>query len=682
LTADLSKHGGSKHRGPIPGWAATGALGLALFVLNVYVCRELFRVEYLSNMGSIEGAFIGISRYAMAHWNDLTWFPLWSDGIPYPTTYPPLLHLVVAFTAWAGGISPAHAYHWITALAYCLGPVALFALTLRLSGSRWAGFVAGLVYTAVPTSAWLVPAIHRDLGGFFYSRRLQALAFYGEGPHVSSMTLLTLALLCLDLAMGPMKTGRHRAPYVMLAAVAFAATASTNWLGAFAIALIVAPYVLANLGRDAWKLRDVGWLVLIGAAAYCLAMPLMPPSTIAVLQRNARSTGGDYSHAYQAAVPQGLAILAALVGIKFAIRRLAPYLQFAILFAFLMSLVTLADAWWGIGILPMAVRYHLEMEMALAILTALGAWALFRDRSRWMAAAAILALTLALIQPIRLQRRWARVLLRPIDITQTVEWRTAQWLNQNWTGERVFLPGSISIWLNAFSDVPQLWGFDQGMTNPMVRFALFTIYTGEAAGVHNADVSVLWLKALGVQAVGVSGPASTEAYKPFVSPRKFEGVLEPMRRDGDDVVYRVSQRASLARVVPRGTLVSRVPVHGLDVDPLRPYVNALDDQRMPRAGFHWSSAHSATIATNLDPGQVVSVQMSWHAGWHAIVNGRPTPVQHDAIGLMYLDPQIAGPCTIEMVYDGGMETRVAHWLCALAALLLIGASIRAILIKV
>lgn len=681
MKADLSENGGSKHGGPIPGRVATGALAFALFVLNVYVCRELFRVEYLSNMGSIEGAFIGISRYAMAHWNDLTWFPLWSTGIPYPTTYPPLLHLVVAFTAWVRGVSPAHAYHWMTALAYCLGPVALFALTLRLSGSRWAGFVAGLVYTCLPTSAWLIPAIGHDLGGAFYSQRLHALAFYGEGPHVTSMTLLTLALFCLDLAIGPMKATRRRAPYVMLAAVAFAATASTNWLGAFAIALIVAPYVLANVGRKGWKVRDLGWLVLIGAAACCLAMPLMPPSTIAVLQRNARDTGGDYRHAYQAAVPHGLAILAALVGIKFAIRRLAPYLQFAILFAFLMSLITLADAWWGVGILPMAVRYHLEMEMALAILIALAAEALFRHRPRWMAAAAIVALTLALIQPIRLQRNWASVLLRPIDITQTIEWKTAHWLNQNWTGERVFVPGSVSFWLNAFSDIPQVWGFDQGVTNPIIRIGSFAIYNGEPAGVHNAEVSVLWLKALGVQAVGVSGPASTEHYKTFVSPQKFEGVLEPLRRDGDDVLYRVGRRASLARVVPGSALVSRVPVHGLDVDPLRPYVAALDDPRMPHAELQWSSAHSATISTNLDPGQVVSVQMSWHQGWHATVNGRRAPVQHDAIGLMYIDPQIAGPCTFEIFYDGGTETRVAHWLCALTALLLIAASVRGIWTK-
>src|ERR1700722_13044809 len=140
------------------GWLQTALLALALFLLNLYICHELFRIEYTRFAGSIEGAFIGISRYAMAHWNDLTWFALWNDGTPYPTTYPPLLHLVVALAAFLSGTSTAHAYHWVTALAYCLGPVVLFALVHRISGSRWAAFAAGLIYSSVSMSAWLVPA--------------------------------------------------------------------------------------------------------------------------------------------------------------------------------------------------------------------------------------------------------------------------------------------------------------------------------------------------------------------------------------------------------------------------------------------------------------------------------------------------------------------------------------------
>ncbi len=659
------------------GWVQTALLALALFLLNLYICHELFGIEYLRFMGSIEGAYIGISRYAIAHWNDLAWFPLWNAGTPYPTTYPPLLPLVVAFAASVVGTSTAHAYHWVTALGYCLGPVALFALTRRLSGSRWAGFVAGLIYSSVSMSAWLIPSVAKDLGSPFFPRRLHALVFYGEGPHVSSMTLLTLALLCLDVAMA-----KRRTPYLFLAAAVFAATATTNWLGAFAIVLIVIPYALAHLSPSGWKWRDLARLALIGGAGYCLAMPWMPPSTIAVLRMNAKTTGGDFSNAYSSAWLGALAVLIALAVVKIAVRRLSPHLQFAVLFAFLMSLITLADAWRNIAIVPLALRYHLEMEMALAILISVVAHALLRGRPPWIAGASLAALAIALIAPIIKDRNYAHdFLLRSVNIQSTIEWKTANWLNQHWTGQRVLLPGSSAFWLTAFSDTPELWGFEQATTDYNIRVATYAIQKADPAYPREAEASVVWLKALGVHAVAVSGPTSAEYWKPFRNPKKFEGLLDPLWREGDDVIYRVdlprvdNTRASLARLIPQGALVSQAPIYGTEVDSLRPYVAALDDVRMPRAEFRWTTAHSADITTNLEPGEILSVQMAWAKGWHATANGRPTPVLRDAIGLMHIDPEISGPSKIDMVYDGGLEMRAAHAISFLTWLLLAVASI-------
>lgn len=653
----------------MPARVKTLILALALFFLNVYICRELFRVEYLRHRGSIEGAFIGIARYLMTHWRDLQWFPLWYDGIPYQNRYPPLLHSRVAVTAWIRGFSAAHAYHWVTALIYCLGPVTLFALALRLSGSRWAAFAAGAIYSFVSSSAWLVPAIGRDLGNPLFPRRLQALVYYGEGPHVSALTLLPLALLFLDMALA-----RKRAPYIFLAALGFAAVALTNWLAAFALAMLIISYLLARAGAEGWKWRDVAWTALIAAAAYGLAMPWLPPSTIAVTQVNAQTLGGDFRQVYHALPRWILVILFALVWIKVVVRRLTVHLQFAIFFAFLMALLTLVYGWWEIAIVPQAIRYHLEMEMAVAVLIAFVAQAMLKRQPRWVAGVAIGVLVLALALPVRRCRRYARdFLIAPLDITTTTEWKTAKWLNEQWSGERVMAPGSTAFWLTAFTDTPELaGGFEQGTTDFMIRIAIYGIYTGETAGAHDAEFSVLWLKALGVQAVGVSGPASGEFYKPFHNPWKFEGVPEPLWRDGDDVFYQVGPpHASLARVVHRSDLVAREPINGVDVDPLRPYVAALENPAMPRAEFRWTSGHSAIISTNLQPDQVVPVQIAWHRGWHASINGSRQPVKRDALGLMTIEPHVAGPCVLDLVYDGGAEMRAARILSALTALLLV-----------
>jgi hypothetical protein len=658
----------------MPSRLKTALLAAVLLAVNIYVCRDLFRIEYLRHMWSIEASFIGISRYAMSHWRDLSWFSLWYDGIPYQNTYPPLLHLAVAFVARIGGISAAHAYHAVTAAAYCLGPVAVFALALRLSASRWAAFVAGAIYSTLSLSAWLVPAIREDLGSMFYPRRLQTLVFYGEGPHVSSLALLPLALLFVDIAMK-----RRRAPWIALAAIFIAAAVLTNWLAAFALALLMASYTLARYGSKEWRWRDLGLLVLIGAAAYGIAMPLVPPSTIAVIQKNAQTLGGDFRTVY-ASLPKWIAAIAiAVAGIKIAIRRLVPHLQLAILFAFLTSVFVLVDAWARIPIVPQPARYHLEMEMALAILIGFLAHAIFSNRPRWVACVAVVAMLLAMIQPVRRYRNYARnTLIRPIDITTTSEWKTAAWLNRNWTGERVMLPGSSSYWLNAFSDVPQLGGgFDQGVTDFVIRVAFYGIwYVEKMPRAQSAEIAIVWLKALGAQAVGVTGPGSTEAFKPFRDPQMFEGVLEPLWRDGGDVVYRVGRaRESLARVVPRAALVAREPYNGIDVDPLRPYVAALDDPSMPRAQFEWMSARSARTAANLAPGQVISLQMAWHRGWRAASNGRAVPIGRDAIGMMVLDPG-PGAAAIDLIYDGGSEMRIAKIVSGLTLVLLVIGSLR------
>jgi hypothetical protein len=649
-------------------------MAIALFATNLYICRELFHVEYLRHMGSIEGAYIGIARYAMAHWRDLSWFPLWYGGIPYQNTYPPLLHWSVALVASVRGFSPAHAYHWTTALLYCLGPVTLFALVRRLSGSRWAGFTAGLLYSVLSPSAWLIAEIANDLGGKFGPRRLQALVVYGEGPHVAALTLLPLAILMVDLAVA-----KRKGIWFSGAVVALAAVALTNWLGAFALALGIAAYLLARLGTRWDFLLFAPLLTLAGAAAYALAMPWIPPSTIAVTQLNARVFVGDY-HAVYETLPRWLAVMAAgLIVLKLALRRFSVALQFTLFFAALTCLITLSSAWYGKAIVPQPMRYHLEMEMALAMLAAVvgcevvrrlvaggGAWA-----RPTMGVAAVLGLAVLLVAPMKTVRRYARAVITSIDITRTSEWKTAQWLNKNWSGERVMVPGGISFWLTAFSDVPEMdGGFDQGITDRELPVATYGLTA--MAGPEWAEYSVLWLKSLGIQAVGVTGEGSTEVYKPVKDPKKYDGVLEVLWRDGGDVLYRVEKaRRSLARVVPRGSLVARTPINAADVDPLRPYVAALEDASMPEARFEWTSAHSGRIVTEIRDGEAVSWQEAWHAGWHATAGGKEIPIARDALGLMTIYPP-AGRSTIDLLYDGGVEMRIAHWLSGITALILFG----------
>ena len=510
-------------------------LAALLFLLNAYVCWGLFWMEYLSHMGSIEAAYIGLSRYLLAHWRDFSWFPLWYAGIPAQNTYPPLLHWLVALVALLRGISPAHSHHWVTAIFYCLGPVTLFALTLRLSGSRRAAFIAGAFYSTLSPSEWLMPAIGRATGQF-HPERLTALVLDGEGPHIAALAMLPLAILCLDLVLE-----RRRAPYFALAVLSFASVALTNWIGALALALGIVAYFLAKPIPSKPFARDLPLTVLVAMAAYCLASPWIPPSTIAAIQTNSKLIGGDFTGSNAELLRWAPAILLIVLVLKFFLRRAPAYIQFAVFFTFLTAFPPLASAWGNISIVPQPERYHLEMELALALLAGLlldtGLHQLSQHMPDRFAPFATVALLLALLWPLKPDRHYARdTLILPIDITTTSEWRTAQWLNQHWNGRRVLLPGSSAFWLTAFSDIPEIGGgFDQGITIPVYSMAKYEINTGDGAGAHPAEIAILWFKALGVQAVAVSGPGSTEVYQGFppsgrIRKRLRTFVARPWRR--------------------------------------------------------------------------------------------------------------------------------------------------------
>lgn len=637
--------------------ARTAALSLLLFAVNVYVCRELFWIEYLRHTGSIEAAFISIARYARDNWRDLSWFPLWYNGIPYQNSYPPVLHWMVALVSGVTGWSPALAYHAVTAFLYCAGPVTLFWLCYRLSRSHAASFMAGLIHSLMAPSAFLIADVRRDMGGVLRPRRLQTLVVYGEGPHVAGLTLLAISILLLDVA-----NEKRRPVYYLLAAVSFAATALTNWLAAAALAIAVLAYVLA--GETASMRRRITAALIIGVFAYALAAPLVPPSTVRTIQFNARTIEGDYTQ-YAKGLPMRLAAVAAALALAkyLLVRFRSPRtLEFGVYFTIVAAAIALGWEYARIVFVPQPHRYHVEMEWGIAVLIAFAGATL-----PWRAPLCI-ALALS-IWFAKSDRGYARYILEPIDMTQRIEYKMARWIEENARGTRVMVPGSSSFWLNAFTGAPQLGGgFDQGTTNFLIRVAEYVLYSSDGTGDRDAEISIAWLRAFGVGAVATGGPASGEYYKPYRNPRKFAGRLEVLWRDGDDALYRVPGDGSLAHVMRPSSLPSRTPVNGIDIEPLAPYLAALDDASLPRVNLRWTSRHSAEITADLRPGEIVSVQVSHHPGWQARANGRELTVRADALGQLVVEPGSAGPARIELFYDGGTEmaiARILRWLAIL-----------------
>ncbi len=94
------------------------------------------------------------------------------------------------------------------------------------------------------------------------------------------------------------------------------------------------------------------------------------------------------------------------------------------------------------------------MALCLAIVFAIR-HLLARARPGVRAAAVVLLLAFLGWQSVW-YRDYAAGLIRPIDITRTIEYKTAKWIDANLKGQRAMVSGDVGTWFNVFTDNPQL----------------------------------------------------------------------------------------------------------------------------------------------------------------------------------------------------------------------------------
>jgi hypothetical protein len=644
---------------PSDKWKSAAA-AIALFAVNAWITIWLFRTPYTVQMGSIEGAYVGLARYISNHFGDLNWFPLWYGGVPFTDSYPPLLHFIDAAVSSAAHISAGLAYHVVVATVYALGPVALYWAARRLGAGLAAAFTGSLLYSLISPSCFLVRDIRVDSGGWFGPRRLIALVPYGEGPHLTSLLFLALALGALHVAL------EKRRPHLYLAAAAtLACVVLSNWIGAFALALAVACYLLAGWDRSVSR-----WLTAagIGCFAYALAMPMAPPSTIQTIRLNAPKLVDWHFTPPEGCLWAGMVAGLFLLAWVLPRWRIEPRLRFALMFLWGMATVTMGAYWLNIKMIPQPERYHLEMDMAfwLTITMAAGPVAARLRSASWpqVLQYAWVAIALACLPIAVQQHRMARNLEKRIDITATAEYRISHWLGEHAPGRRVFAPGSDDFWMNAFSDTPMIvGGFENGIRNQALWGVSYQIYVGD-----HLDTTVDWLRALGCDAIIGRDPGSGEFYHPYVHPEKLHALSE-MWRDGPEVIYAVPRaRSSLAHALRSSDLLREAPPPYY-TKPMEPFLAVLDDPSLPDAAFAWRGSSAAAISANLRPDLLLYVQVAWDQGWHARVNGETRKTWADALGQMVIEPRCTGPCTVDLVWDGGAEMRIARIVSPLALVL-------------
>ena len=640
-----------------------------LFFLNCFLIRALFGSEYLNHFSSIEGAFISIARHLTQHWGDVAWWPLWNSGMPFEYVYVPLLHTVVAGVAKGSGWGAARAYHVVTGLGYCLGPVALYVLARTMAAGPMAAMTAGLLYSVFSPSLLFMADVRADSGTLFAGRRLRVMTVFGEGPHVMGMTLATVALagfyrFLAELKSGTTKLGSNMAwAAIGLALVIMTNTPATLML---VVALLCLFFSLPDISFRRQVVRAGG----VAVWGYAIACWAVPPSYLKMVFRNLGATHtGFAAGGWRWGLLLGLLLL--LYGLGRLLKHLPLYLRFGLLYCmFLLTVSPGADS-GKFELLPEAGRFHLELELAVCLVIA-GVFAQAYDqlsRPKRMMAMGLCLASLGLLIGSLLTR--VKFDLIPAQLESQSEFQSARWLADHsgeWQG-RVFAPGSNSFWLNAFTDLPQVTGCcDQGRSSEMPGRLAAVVNLAETS--EQRERAILWLKAFGVGAVIAPGAKSTEQYKDFRRAEKFKGMLPVLHEGAGDILYQVPNMAPGLVQILNADQQLEVPFDSPEFYlKLERYVAGSGDV-VPTVT--WKNSHAMNIDAVLKPGQIVNVKISSVPGWRATVGGKRIPIVRDALDYMTVKPDCNGACEIRLewssplpVWVTGLASVIAILLCLL-----------------
>ena len=628
---------------------------LVLVWINVYICREAFFTESTGHFNSMHGEWMSLARLGdFRSWSP-SWWPWWGDGAPLEYTYAPLIPALTAAIARLAHCSYALAFHQLTGLTYCLTPLVLYLTSWKASGSAGYSFAAALACSLLSPVLLIVPDTTFRFSSLFEARRLVQTFAWDDLPHVMSLTLLPLAVWSLWRALRRREWRDYGVTCLLMAGMMLA-----NMFGAALVALIVVTVPLANDLR-AWP-SSFARAAATAAGAYILVSPWLPPSLILKVHANS-ILNGEAAQTSGALVTLGILALVCIF-VRWMAARRTNNLAFLwlLLFGCIVLLMPSLDLYAGLHFVPQPVRYKLEADVAIIWIVVFSLRPLIERCPARVRILLIVPFLVLADRQVVAYRRTARQLLRQVDTARSIEYRTAKWIEEHLPGQRVMMAGSIGQWANAFARVPQL-GAQPYTTAPNRNqdVAAYIVYTGQNAGQQDAAISILWLKAFGAQAITVPGPQSLEYWKPFAHPRKFDGVLPVLWRESDTSIYAVSARPfSLAHVLRPDDLVGHAPVNGLDVRELRRYVAAIEVPAAPAATWNWEGNNKAVIQARMEPGQVVSTQITYYPGWHAQVNGAARKLRSDGIGLMAVDADCSGECTIILEYDGSAELRACR----------------------
>jgi hypothetical protein len=605
-----------------------------VFLFAATLIRPYFKAKYTDKWASIESTFIADARFLVQHWPHPQWQPLWYAGTRFDYIYPPALRYGTAIVSKLTGFWPVKAYHFYTALLYAIGIAGVYLLIRIGSKSRGAAWL-GAVATSLMSPIFLFMPRFRGDAWMLQPQRLGVLVKYGEGPHMSALALIPIALAFTWLALE-----KHR-PWAIAAAALFSAgVASNNFYGATALAVFY-PILIWAFWITRQERRIVLPAVLIPILSYGLTAFWLVPSYFKVTAENMKYVsehGTTWSIWVAVVVAVAFAVTTDRLAKAKAGRTWGVFVAGCVVF---FSLNVLGNLYFNFRISgePSRLLPELDMIYIMGIVLVLR-WMWNRPGKPAMGnvlRAIAIVLVLASFYTTKGYIRHAWHMFPPWpDYQSRVEYRVTDWLYKNMPDARAYPTGSVRFWYDTWHDLAQLGGgSEQGLLNGQVEPAQWETNLGP-----DPRPSILWMQSFGVDAIYVADKQSQEIFKDFQFPGKFGNQLPVLFNDNlGNILYRVPRRfPDRVRVVETRTINAVKPVRfNDDVENLQTYVDAIEKGPDSPATSVREGTDAMRLHATLAPGQSLVVQESYDPAWQAWSGGKQLTVRKDAMGLMLIE---------------------------------------------
>ncbi len=634
-----------------------------IFLIAAALIRPLFKAAYLDKWDSIESSFIADARFLIEHWPHPQWQPLWYAGTRFDYIYPPALRYGTALLSMATGRLPVRGYHIYVSLFYCLGIAGVYLLVRVATRSRGTAWLSAMASALMSPSFIFLTNMRLDAWQLLPAR-LGVLAKYGEGPHMTALALIPIALAFAWLAFDA-----RRPAAIALSAIFCAAVVSNNFYGAIAL-LVFYPILVWSfwITRQDPQIRIPA--IAIPVLTYGLTAFWLVPSYFRVTAENLKFVS-EHGTTWSIWVAVAVAIAFAIGSDR--LTRGKPNRTWAVFTAgcaIFFSLNVLGNYYFNFRISGEPLRLAPELDLVYILLGAtILRWMWNRPRTglRWLAGIIVLFSFATTVGYVR--HAWDMFPVWP-DYQDRIEYKVSDWIWRNMPDSRTMPSGSVRFWFDAWHDLPQLGGgSDQGMVNGITDQAQWEINLSP-----KPEASILWMQCLGVDATYVSDKNSQEMFKDTEHPHKYDGVLAAIFDDHEgNRIFRIPRRYSVrARIVDTEKLNAlHKPRANDDVEYLQAYANVIEKGPDSLMTLAWQGTDAMKLNAAVAPGQSVLLQESYDPAWHAWSGGKALAIRKDAMGFMVIDPP-PGTQEIQLRFMTPLENQLGRLLSGLSVLAILG----------